>query len=203
MPYTVERVIRVDDRNAAHLRQAYWTYWQRLAERGVLLGGGPRDDVRGDVLIIEAPDEMALRRILREDPYARERLVMETRTRSWAAAMGHVMLAGMERAVAPRPTGPAPHGERTAESRRTPDGGPAGNSAGEFLTPHEQRIARMMLEGMTNQRIAQQFEVSTRAVEQHITRIYRKLSIKCRAQLAQALHEAQAGPRRMRPRLTA
>ncbi|MFJ6214796.1 LuxR C-terminal-related transcriptional regulator [Streptomyces sp. NPDC092296] len=205
MPYTVERVIRADDRNAGRLREAHRAYWQHLAEQGILLGGGPRHDVRGDILVIEAPDEMALRRILRDDPYARERLVVETRTRAWEAVMGHVLPTGMERAVAGRPrsaAGPPPARGRTPAPKRPTDG-PEARAPRDFLTPHEQRIARMMLEGMTNQRIAERFDVSTRAVEQHITRIYRKLSIRCRAQLAQALHGVSAAPRPERPRLTA
>ena len=60
--------------------------------------------------------------------------------------------------------------------------------AASLLTPHEARIARMMLDGMTNQKIAERLNVSCRAVEQHITRIYRKLRIRRRAQLAAALH---------------
>ena len=45
----------------------------------------------------------------------------------------------------------------------------------------------MVLSGMTNQRIAERLNVSCRAVEQHLTRMYRKLSISRRAQLAAAL----------------
>ena len=55
------------------------------------------------------------------------------------------------------------------------------------LSAHELRVARMMLDGLTNRQIAEHFMVSPRAVEQHITRIYRKLSISRRAQLAVAL----------------
>jgi len=47
-----------------------------------------------------------------------------------------------------------------------------------------------MLEGPTNRQMGGRFVVSPRAVEQHITRIYRKLSISRRAQLALALSGA-------------
>lgn len=61
----------------------------------------------------------------------------------------------------------------------------------EELTPHEERIAAMMVDGMTNRRIAETLSVSTRAVELRITRIYLKLAIRRRAQLAPALSRRQ------------
>ena len=58
---------------------------------------------------------------------------------------------------------------------------------GRQLTAHEQRIASLIVTGRTNREIAAQFRVTVRAVELHITSIYRKLGINRRAQLAGAL----------------
>jgi DNA-binding NarL/FixJ family response regulator len=58
---------------------------------------------------------------------------------------------------------------------------------GSALTAHENRIAALILGGKTNREIAAQFRVTVRAIELHITSIYRKLGINRRAQLAGAL----------------
>ncbi len=67
---------------------------------------------------------------------------------------------------------------------------PATSTDSGTLTPHELRIARMVIGGMTNKEVARTFEVTTRAIELHLTRIYRKLGIRGRAQLAPALLRA-------------
>ncbi|WKU02986.1 helix-turn-helix transcriptional regulator [Micromonospora sp. HUAS LYJ1] len=56
-----------------------------------------------------------------------------------------------------------------------------------LLTPHQHRIAGLVIAGNTNRQIAGQLRVSPRAVEFHLTTIYRKLGIARRAQLAAAL----------------
>ncbi|MFB9906093.1 helix-turn-helix transcriptional regulator [Allokutzneria oryzae] len=68
--------------------------------------------------------------------------------------------------------------------RRCPSGG---------LTPHERRIADLAVRGMTNREIAEAFLVTQRAVEQHLTRVYRKLGISRRSQLGIALQESDRG----------
>ncbi|WP_234323329.1 helix-turn-helix domain-containing protein [Streptomyces bikiniensis] len=67
---------------------------------------------------------------------------------------------------------------------------------GEELTAHERRVAAMVLDGLTNKQIAGAFAVSTRAVELHLTRFYRKLGIRRRARLAAAVDRSNAAPRR-------
>lgn len=74
-------------------------------------------------------------------------------------------------------------------------GGPAAGAAATSapLTPHELRIADLVINGLTNREIARKFEVTSRAVELHLTKIYRKLDIKRRSQLAAALNPAATG----------
>jgi len=64
---------------------------------------------------------------------------------------------------------------------------PAGVDGLEALTPSELRAARMAAEGRSNRQIAQDLFVTTRTIEVHLTRAYRKLGIGSRAELAAAL----------------
>ena len=52
----------------------------------------------------------------------------------------------------------------------------------EPLTPAEQRVSELVLRGWRTHTIAQSLGVSTKAVEQHLTRIYRKVDVSSRAE---------------------
>jgi DNA-binding CsgD family transcriptional regulator len=59
------------------------------------------------------------------------------------------------------------------------------------LTASERRVARMAAQGMSNKELAQALFVTVKAVEVHLSSVYRKLQISSRAQLAQALAGSQ------------
>ncbi|HKS46929.1 MAG TPA: AAA family ATPase [Amycolatopsis sp.] len=61
------------------------------------------------------------------------------------------------------------------------------------LTKTELRVAWQAVAGYTNQDIAQFFGVSQRAVEKHLTNVYRKLDVRGRADLAGILPPADPG----------
>ncbi|RDI22935.1 helix-turn-helix transcriptional regulator [Lentzea flaviverrucosa] len=61
---------------------------------------------------------------------------------------------------------------------------PPRGAAWDRLTPHESRIVLLVLEGETNRSIAARFNVTQRAVELHLTRVYRKVGISRRVQLS-------------------
>lgn len=91
---------------------------------------------------------------------------------------------------------------RAAAATPTAPSGPTGHTArptatrpalAERLNAHELRVAQLILAGLTNREIAEAFRVTPRAVEQHITRIYRTLHISRRAQLANALRDLGPG----------
>jgi DNA-binding CsgD family transcriptional regulator len=51
------------------------------------------------------------------------------------------------------------------------------------LTPTEQRVAKLITEGRTNREVADALFVSVKTVEANLTRIFRKLGIRSRAEL--------------------
>jgi DNA-binding CsgD family transcriptional regulator/tetratricopeptide (TPR) repeat protein len=64
--------------------------------------------------------------------------------------------------------------------------------APEELSATELRIARLAADGLSNQAIAEQVFVSVKTVESNLKRVYRKLDISSRAQLARALDSRDA-----------
>lgn len=76
----------------------------------------------------------------------------------------------------------------SATSRRAP-GIAMEPAAAEFdaLNAYETRIALMVVAGESNRRVADLLGVSSRAVEHHLTSVYRKLGISGRPQLRAAL----------------
>ena len=59
------------------------------------------------------------------------------------------------------------------------------------LTVSERRVARMAADGLTNRQIANELVVTVKAVEWHLSHVYRKLGISSRT---------QPRPRRSAPR---
>ena len=55
------------------------------------------------------------------------------------------------------------------------------------LTPAELRVARLAAKGLTNREIAQALFITTKTAKAHLNRVYRKLEISRRGQLADAL----------------
>src|SRR5262249_47296747 len=63
---------------------------------------------------------------------------------------------------------------------------PAATGA-DALTPSERRIADMATGGLSNPEIAQELFLTVKTVEMHLTHAYRKLGIRRRTELAEAL----------------
>jgi DNA-binding CsgD family transcriptional regulator len=57
----------------------------------------------------------------------------------------------------------------------------------EGFTPAQQRVIELAVAGLTNQEIAGRLFMSRRTVESHLTKAYRELGVRSRAQLIAAL----------------
>ncbi|WP_329428995.1 LuxR C-terminal-related transcriptional regulator [Streptosporangium sp. NBC_01495] len=80
--------------------------------------------------------------------------------------------------------------------RKTPATSPRGpETVGgiEDLTPRELQIARLISQGLTNKKIAQQLVIAQRTAEGHVENILRKLSCNSRAQVAAWMSRATDG----------
>ena len=63
----------------------------------------------------------------------------------------------------------------------------AGRSEASELTDSERRVAELVASGMSNREVAETLFVSVKTVETNLTRAYRKLGIRSRAQLSAQL----------------
>ncbi|URM92407.1 AAA family ATPase [Streptomyces sp. MRC013] len=90
--------------------------------------------------------------------------------------------------------GAAPWLELVAEGTSRAETAPAGAGALSRLTEAEVRLARMVGQGASNQEAAARLYLSVKTVEARLTRIYQKLDVRSRAQLATVINAGPAGP---------
>jgi DNA-binding NarL/FixJ family response regulator len=83
--------------------------------------------------------------------------------------------------------GMASFANRAGRELRAAGGSSVRRTAATELTPQEMQIAQMAAQGLSNRQIGEQLFLSHRTVGSHLYRIFPKLNITARGQLAQAL----------------
>ncbi|MEU7278190.1 AAA family ATPase [Streptomyces sp. NPDC045431] len=172
---------------------------ERLGRTTVLLGfdrayalclaaGGKTDEAVA--LLAETADRFAAHGLVLEQGrclIALSRVERRRRRRSAAQQALHAAAAVFERA------GAVPWLALTAENpsyaEPAPGAAPAGNAALSRLTEAELHLARLVGEGASNQEAAARLYLSVKTVEARLTRIYQKLDVRSRAQLATVLNQ--------------
>ena len=79
-----------------------------------------------------------------------------------------------------------------AERARAELGRIGGRARADGLTPTEQRVAELVADGRSNKEVAAELFVSVRTVEANLTRVYAKLGVRSRTELA-AIRQASDG----------
>lgn len=93
-----------------------------------------------------------------------------------------------------RHLGAAPWGDRAERELRAAGGRPStspGETALAELTPHEVRVALIVAGGATNRDAAAELYVSPKTVDFHLQRIYRKLGVSSRTELAHLVRRVE------------
>lgn len=80
---------------------------------------------------------------------------------------------------------------RSGVRRRRWEAAPRPLQGWDALTSAEQRVARLIADGHTNRSAAAELFLSSNTIATHIRSIFRKLDVKSRVQLANAVHELQ------------
>jgi uncharacterized protein len=69
-------------------RAEHRAYLNRLVDEGSLLMAGPFADERGGLIVFEAEDEAAVRRLMADDPFTIEGVFATTEIRPWTLVAG-------------------------------------------------------------------------------------------------------------------
>lgn len=86
--FVVELVYGADEEHRLAVRPAHREYSKSLADKGILLAGGPYADGRGAQIIYEAADGAEVQALLDEDPYLKEGVLASATIREWNAVTG-------------------------------------------------------------------------------------------------------------------
>ncbi|SFS86835.1 YciI family protein [Saccharopolyspora flava] len=86
--FVVELVYGPDEEKRLAVRPEHREYSRGLADKGVLLAGGPYTDGEGAQLIYEVADEAELNEVLAADPYTTAGVIASTTIRQWEVVTG-------------------------------------------------------------------------------------------------------------------
>ncbi|WP_286219400.1 helix-turn-helix domain-containing protein [Paraoerskovia sediminicola] len=97
----------------------------------------------------------------------------------------------------PADGGDVAHGPASAHVCEVPDDGreaPGGTGPGWWaeLTEREREVTRLVAAGLSNRHVAEELFVSVRTVEVHVGRVFRKLGVRSRVELALLVDRADS-----------
>ena len=188
---TLEALIAVGKLEEAEQKLVPWEERARALDRSWALAITARCRAlilaaRGDLAGAEAGFERALAEHARtQDPFQHARTLLAQGVTQRRAKQRGAARATLEQALASFERLGAPLWAEKARSELARIGGRA-PSRGE-LTEAERRIAALVAEGRTNREVAAALFVTEHTVEGALTRVYRKLGVRSRAELAHRL----------------
>lgn len=91
--FIVEFRYGVDRAQRQEFHPAHADYLHNLADRGVLLLGGPLVGENAGLLCYEVADRAELQRVLDDEPYIKAGIVAETRIQQWNPGKGSLAAA--------------------------------------------------------------------------------------------------------------
>jgi DNA-binding NarL/FixJ family response regulator len=145
---------------------------------------------RGDLDEALAHAERAVALSAASEPLERGRALFVLGLVARRAKRRRVAREALESALGIFDAFPAPLWAERARAELERIGGRRG-SAGE-LTPSERRVADLVLAGKTNREIATELFVTVHTVEKALTRVYAKLGVRSRTELARRLIDVEA-----------
>ncbi|MDA3644850.1 YciI family protein [Saccharopolyspora indica] len=86
--FVVDLVYGEDQEHRLQVRPAHREYSRELADRGVLLAGGPFTDGEGAQIVYEVADRDELQAVLDADPYTEAGVIARTTIREWDVVVG-------------------------------------------------------------------------------------------------------------------
>jgi two-component system response regulator DctR len=90
---------------------------------------------------------------------------------------------------------PAGRNRAAEPGSRKPPAASAGNGERQaLLSPREQQVMQLLMEGMDNRRIAERLEISHRTVEVHKARVLDKLKVRSVVDLVRTARGRERGP---------
>jgi DNA-binding CsgD family transcriptional regulator len=187
---------------AAHLLGAHELFeesgakaWEHVAEQALktpdFLPGGAGRGAPGSGRATPGSGGAALRRV---GPGAPVEGPPAAQGRAAGRSPGEARWTGQTRSAGE--TGPAGPAGQTGDAAGRPPGEPSGEAASDvgqeepcgqwngLLTERELDVARLVVQGRTNRQVAASLYVSVRTVEVHLGRVFRKLGVRSRTELA-------------------
>jgi DNA-binding CsgD family transcriptional regulator len=170
-----------------------WTLAVGARAQGLLLGA------RGDLVAAEAALRQALvehRRLSMPFELGRTQLVLGQLLRRSGKRREAGEALGRARSIFEELGAPLWTARAEAERQRIPM---RRKARSDMLTPTEERVAELAATGRTNREVAQALFISPKTVEANLSRVYRKLGIRSRAELGAKMAELGRGGAAAKP----